>query len=109
MTNVTDQQPITPPLVVVHESNAVLVPSSADRLPGLEALAESGAQAELVATLTGRKGIKSVKRFGGIIKPGESATIQNVTAEPGDRDRDRRGCSGIWIWRCVGRWDRGQR
>ena len=39
--NTTAQQPITPPVVVVHDANTVLLPSNADRLPGLEALAES--------------------------------------------------------------------
>ena len=82
--NLTAQQPITPPVVVVHDANSVLLPSAADRLPGLEALAESGAQPELIESYLERTGVKEVKRFGGIIKPGESVTILNVNAEPGD-------------------------
>ena len=82
--NVTEQQPITPPVVVVHDANTVLLPSSADRLPGLEALAESGDQSGLIESLSERDGVKTVKRFGGIIKPGESSTIINVPAEAGD-------------------------
>ena len=82
--NVTAQQPLTPPIVVVHDANSVLLPSAADRLPGLEALAESGAQPELIESYLGRTGVKEVKRFGGIIQPGESATILNVNAEAGD-------------------------
>ena len=82
--NVTAQQPITPPVVVVHDANTVLLPSAADRLPGLEALAESGAQPDLIESFSERTGVKVVTRFGGIIKPGDSATILNVNAEPGD-------------------------
>ena len=82
--NVTAQQPITPPVVVIHDANMVLLPSAADRLPGLEALAESGAQPDLIESYLERIGVKEVKRFGGIIEPGESSTILNVNAEPGD-------------------------
>ena len=82
--NLTAQQPITPPVVVVHDANAVLLPSSAERLDGLEALAESGAQADLIAALTDRQGVKSVARFGGMIHPGEASTILQLQAETGD-------------------------
>ncbi|MYA60924.1 MAG: hypothetical protein F4X40_10330 [Chloroflexi bacterium] len=82
--NSTAQQPITPPVVVVHDANTVLLPSAAERLPGLEAFAESGAQPDLIESFLERTGVKSVKRFGGIIEPGGSATILNVNAEPGD-------------------------
>ena len=82
--NVTAQQPITPPVVVIHDANTVILPAAADRLPGLEALAESGAQPELIASLKERKGVKDIKRFGGIIKPGEAFTIFDVNAAPGD-------------------------
>ena len=82
--NVTVQQPVTPPVVVVHDANTVLLPSAADRLTGLEALAESGAQPDLIASFMERRGVRDIKRFGGIIKPGESSTIFNVNAGPGD-------------------------
>ncbi len=82
--NTTAQQPITPPVVVVHDANTVLLPSAAERLPGLEAFAESGAQPDLIESFLERTGVKAVKRFGGIIEPGVSATILNVNAEPGD-------------------------
>lgn len=82
--NLTAHQPITPPVVVVHDANAVLLPSSADRLPGLEALAESGSQAELIASLMERQGVKNVSRFGGMIHPGEAATILHLEADAGD-------------------------
>ena len=82
--NVTERQPITPPIVVVHNANTVLLPSSADRMPGLEEFAESGDQTGLITSLLERDGVKAVQRFGGIIGPGESATIINVSADDGD-------------------------
>ncbi len=82
--NLTAQQPITPPVVVVHDAHTALLPPAADRLPGLEVLAESGAQPDFIESISERRGVKEVKRFGGIIKPGESVTILNVHAEPGD-------------------------
>lgn len=83
--NVTNGQPVTPAVVVVHEEDAVLLPSSAERLPGLEELAESGSNAALIETLQNRDGIKSVARFGGLVLPGEGASIQNIEAVAGDR------------------------
>ncbi len=82
--NITARQPITPPIVVVHDSNAVLLPSSAGRLEGLEAFAESGSQPELMESLKGRSGVKGVSRFGGIIEPKSQQTLLRVSAEPGD-------------------------
>ena len=81
--NVTDRQPISPPIVVVHQ-NARLFPKSADRLDGLEEFAESGAQPALMESLSDRTGVKSVTRFGGVIEPQSQKTIINVSAEPGD-------------------------
>lgn len=82
--NVTSGQPLTPAVVVVHDADAVILPSSAERLAGLEALAESGSNTELIATFNDRDGVKSVSRFGGIIAPNSGASIQNVLASPGD-------------------------
>lgn len=82
--NVTMGQPLTPAVVVVHSSNAVILPSSAERLSGLEALAESGSNTELIETFNARDGVKTVARFGGVITPLSGATIQNILAEPGD-------------------------
>ena len=82
--NITARQPISPPIVVVHDSNAVLLPSSAGRLAGLEAFAESGSQPELMESLRGRSGVKDVLRFGGILDPNSQQTLLRVSAEPGD-------------------------
>ena len=82
--NVTSGQPLTPAVVVVHDADAVILPSSAERLAGLEALAESGSNTELIATFNDRDGVKSVARFGGEIAPYSGASIQNVLASPGD-------------------------
>ena len=82
--NITDRQPLSPPLVIVHESNAVLLPSTADRLDGLEEFAESGAHDVLMESLSRRSGVKSVSRFGGTISPQQQFTLLRVSAEPGD-------------------------
>ncbi len=83
--NITARQPISPPIVVVHDSSAVLLPSSAGRLEGLEAFAESGAQPELMESLRGRSGVKDVLRFGGVLNPNSQQTLLRVPADPGDR------------------------
>ena len=83
--NITDRQPISPPIVVIHESNAVLLPSSASRLEGLEEFAETGAKPVLMESLRNRTGVKEVTEFGGIIDPQSQQTIfANLQAEPGD-------------------------
>ncbi len=82
--NMTDKQPLLATLVVVHTDNAVLMPSTASRLEGLEEFAEGGKQPTLMETFKARRGVKHVSRFGGSIRPGASVSIQGVTAEPGD-------------------------
>ena len=82
--NVTARQPISPPIVVVHNSSAVLLPSSAGRLEGFEAFAESGSQPELMESLRGRSGVKDVLRFGGVLNPNSQQTLLRVSADPGD-------------------------
>lgn len=83
--NITERQPISPPIVVIHDSNAVLLPSSAERLDGLEEFAESGSKPALMESLRNRSGVKEVIEFGGVIQPQAQQTIfSNLTAEPGD-------------------------
>ncbi len=82
--NITARQPISPPIVVVHESNAVLLPKSAGRLEGLEEFAESGAQPVLMESLSSRSRVKSVARFGGVLQPNSQQTLLRLEAEPGD-------------------------
>ena len=82
--NVTSGQGLSPAVVIVHDADAVILPSSAERLAGLEALAESGSNTELIETYGDRDGVKSVFRFGGIIAPNAGASIQGVLAAPGD-------------------------
>ncbi len=83
--NITARQPISPPIVVVHDSNAVILPrTTAERLPGLETFAESGSQPELMESLRGRTGVKNVLRFGGVLAPNSQQTLLRVPAEPGD-------------------------
>lgn len=82
--NVTSGQGLSPAVVIVHDADAVILPSSAERLAGLEAMAESGSNTELIETYSDRDGVKSVFRFGGIIAPNAGASIQGVLAAPGD-------------------------
>ncbi len=82
--NITERQPFSPPIIVVHESNAVLLPSSAERVDGLEEFAESGSQTELMEALSQRSGVKRVERFGGNIAPQSQQTVLRVSAETGD-------------------------
>ena len=81
--NITDRQPLSAPIVVVHEG-AFRLPTSASRLDGLEEFAESGVQNALIETLEGRSGVKRVSRFGGTIDPKSQQTLLRVLADPGD-------------------------
>lgn len=82
--NISDKQPLTPPIVIVHDRDTVLIPSSAERIEGLEEMAEAGMQQPLMDAIRDRAGVESVMRFGGVINPGDSVTIQNIPAGPGD-------------------------
>ena len=82
--NVTAGQPLTPPVVVVHDGDAVLLPESADDLAGLEALAESGDGAELAASLRDVAGVKdTISMDPPPLPPGQEATV-TISASPGD-------------------------
>ncbi len=82
--NLTEKQPIATAVVIVHTRNAVLLPSSAGRLDGLEEFAESGSNTELINTLQNRTGVKGVFRFVGIA-PQAQRTLISLNAEAGDR------------------------
>ena len=82
--NLTDRQPMSQPIVVVHDINAVLLPSSAGRLDGLEEFAEEGFKETLMESLAQRTGVKSVLRFGPDVRPRSEFTLSRVPAEPGD-------------------------
>ena len=82
--NVTAGQPLTPPVVVVHDGSASLLPESAEDLAGLEALAESGQQVALVASLRGVAGVKDmISMDPPPLPPGQEATA-TIAASPGD-------------------------
>ena len=82
--NLTGSQPLTPPIAVVHEPGATLLPESAEDLDGLEALAEAGEQQTLAAALQEISGVKSVIRFDPPpILPGQQSTI-SIPASTGD-------------------------
>ena len=82
--NITSGQPLTPPIAVVHDSGATLLPQNADSLDGLEELAEAGSQSALAASLGEIDGVKGVFSLDPPpIPPGEEATA-SITASPGD-------------------------
>ena len=82
--NITAGQPITPPIAVVHDSGASLLPQFSDSLDGLEELAEAGAQSALAASLEEIVGVKGVFSLDPPpIPPGEEVTSA-ITASPGD-------------------------
>ena len=82
--NLTDGQPITPPIAVVHEPDVSLLPDNADDLDGLEELAEAGQQAALAQSLGQIPGVKGVVSFEPPpIRPRRQSTI-SISASPGD-------------------------
>ncbi len=75
--NLTSGQPITPPVAIVHDPNVdVFDYTSPTQLDGIDDLSESGAQADLLATLSAMPGV--VRAYGldsgGPILPGSSYT-----------------------------------
>ena len=82
--NVTSGQPLTPPIAVVHEGGATLLPQNADSLDGLEELAEAGVQSPLAESLAELDGVKGVFSLDPPpVPPGEEITA-SITASPGD-------------------------
>ncbi len=82
--NITSGQPLTPPIAVVHDPGATLLPQNADSLDGLEELAEAGAQSALAASLGDISGVKGVFSLDPPpILPGEEVTA-DIAASPGD-------------------------
>ena len=72
--NLTAGQPITPPVVVVHDPNAAsLAYESPNDLDGIDDLSEGGITGDLIATLGGKPGVLSafVLNTGGPILPGQ--------------------------------------
>ena len=75
--NLTAGQPITPPVVVVHDPNVdVFEYTSPDELDGIDDLAEGGVQDDLVTTLSMMPGVVWVYGLdsGGPIVPGATYT-----------------------------------
>ena len=82
--NLTDGQPITPPIAVVHDADVSLLPTNADDVDGLEELAEAGQQAMLAESLRKITGVKSVVSFEPPpIRPRRQSTV-SISASPGD-------------------------
>ncbi len=79
--NLTGGQPLTPPVVVVHDPAVdVFFYESPTELDGIDDLAEGGVQGDLVATLSTRPGVMWVYAIdsGGPIGPGGSFTVEKL-------------------------------
>ena len=73
--NLTEGQPFSPPVVVVHDATADVLEVGSAASAGVQAIAEDGNPAPLVAALEGAGGIHDVTVFGGPILAGTSATV----------------------------------
>ena len=82
--NVTAGQPLTQPVVVVHDGGAELLPESAEDLAGLEELAESGQGAALAASLRGVVGVKDTVSIDPPPLPPGDPLEMVIAASPGD-------------------------
>ena len=84
--NLTAGQPVTPPVVVVHDPNVDIFDyESPTELDGIDDLSEAGAQADLLATLRERAGV--VRAYGldsgGLIGPGSTHTENTLAGIEG--------------------------
>ncbi len=76
ITNLTKGQPLTPPVVVVHNRNFALFRTGQPSTPGLHVLAKDGATKPLVEELELSEGVKYINEGTGITFPGESIPIE---------------------------------
>ena len=84
--NVTAGQPLTPPVVIVHNGSLVSLPEDPEAIMGFEALAESGDPSAFAAAVAEYDGVKSatVIPVDGPIPGGMEATAGAISAMPGD-------------------------
>jgi len=75
--NLSDRQPLSPPVLATHEADFIAWRLGEEASEGVRTVAEQGSPATLVAELTGAAGVYSVAVFEGPLRPGEqgSATI----------------------------------
>ena len=84
--NVTKGQPLTPPVVIVHNGSLMSLPEDPEAIEGFAALAESGDPSAFAAAVAGYDGVKSatIMEVEGPIPGGMEATVGSISAVPGD-------------------------
>ncbi len=84
--NVTAGQPLTPPVVIVHNGSLVTLPEDPEAIAGFGVLAESGDPSAFAAAVAEYDGVKSatVIAVDGPIPGGSEATAGPIPAVPGD-------------------------
>ena len=84
--NVTEGQPLTPPVVIVHTGSLVSLPEDPEAIAGFAALAESGDPTGFAAAVAEYPGVKSaaIVPVDGPIPGGFEAMVDAVSAMPGD-------------------------
>jgi len=78
VTNVTRSQIFAPTLVATHDASTTLFELGGTASAGLALLAEEGSPAMLAAELQADPGVQFVADSGGVLMPGQSATITVV-------------------------------
>jgi hypothetical protein len=76
VTNVTKGQTFTPILVATHRAGVSLFELGSEASPELEAVAETGDTGPLAAMLESLPGVRDVQVTGGLLGPGETATLE---------------------------------
>ncbi len=76
ITNLTKGQPLTPPVIVVHNREFGLFRTGQPSTPGLQVLAKDGATKPLIEELELSEGVKYINEGTGITLPGKSITIE---------------------------------
>lgn len=84
VTNLTDDQPLTPVLAVSHRGAVDLVVPGATATSGQELLAEQGDPSVWIGEVEGARHVSAATAGTGLILPGESATF-TIEALPGDQ------------------------
>ncbi len=83
VTNLTDDQPLTPVLAVSHRGAVDLVAAGATATAGQQLLAEQGDPSMWISEVAGSRHVSSAVAGTGLILPGASVTF-TVEALPGD-------------------------
>ena len=76
VTNLTKGQTFTPILVATHRAGVRLFELGSEARPELEAVAETGDTGPLAAFLEGLPQVKDVQVIGGLLGPGQTATVE---------------------------------